>query len=239
MAQAHTQAIQKKDQGSKFDHKQDSGYRRTCNVALTSTAAGETWKPVVVGKERGFGKDEEASRAWKLRDLRDWVLPGLGKLSDHLDIHSNESGFFDTVTYSSLVLDGSVCEHANTDEEDEWSLGLHDAALTHKGKVEEKEADGSKRLHYLHKDAESQPCELKDWLKARHVVEGNIPPGWKSKRPNDQRIYNFIFRWRYDEVIAELGGKSDFRQAACDTDVKHVLAAIALTVQWMNAHCAP
>ena len=78
--------------------------------------------------------------------------------------------------------------------------------------------------------------ELKDWLRVRRIVEGDIPSGWTSKRPNDQRMYNFIFRWKYDEVLAQLGGKTDFRAASNDTDVKTVLTAVAITTQWTNEH---
>ena len=77
--------------------------------------------------------------------------------------------------------------------------------------------------------------DLEDWLKVRRVIEGDIPAGWKSKRPKDLRMYNFIFRWKYDEMVAQRGGKADFRSGARDTDVKTVLAAVALTVHRMSS----
>jgi hypothetical protein len=46
-------------------------------------------------------------------------------------------------------------------------------------------------------------------------------------------MYNFIFRWKYDEFVATLGGKVDFRTPASDTTCKMVLTAIAFTTQWM------
>ena len=36
--------------------------------------------------------------------------------------------------------------------------------------------------------------ELKDWLEVRRIIEGLIPAGFTKYRPNDQRMFNFIFR---------------------------------------------
>ena len=65
----HTNSVQRKNQGAKFDHHQDKGFRRTCSIALTSTAAGRTLKPVVVGKTIEFGLEGDSGR--KLKQLRD------------------------------------------------------------------------------------------------------------------------------------------------------------------------
>jgi hypothetical protein len=104
---------------------------------LTSAAAGRTLKPVVVGKTRDFGLEGDTGR--KLKQMREWVIPGLGKLGDFLDIHSNASGFFDTETYSRLVLSTCIGNHAKDQERNVWSLLLHDAAPTHKGRIEDKD----------------------------------------------------------------------------------------------------
>ena len=37
-------------------------------------------------------------------------------------------------------------------------------------------------------------------------------------------------------MLAELGGKCDFCSPLADTDVKIVLAAVAVTAKWMNMH---
>ena len=75
-----------------------------------------------------------------------------------------------------------------------------------------------------------------DWVRSRCTVEGSVPAGWMSRRPDDQRMYNFIFRWKYDCITQQLGNKPDFREAAADTDAKMVLASLALTMGWMNNH---
>ena len=77
---------------------------------------------------------------------------------------------------------------------------------------------------------------LRDWLKARRIVEAEAPAEWTSKRPNDQRMFNFIMRWRYDQVLAELTGKADFCQVSATTDKHIVLAASAIPVDWMSSH---
>ena len=89
---------------------------------------------------------------------------------------------------------------------------------------------------HFHYDAAKKPMELKDWLRQCRVEEGDVPAGMTSKRPNDQRFYNFLFRWKFDQVLAELGGKSDFRNPHQNTDVKTVLVAVAVAVKWMNEH---
>ena len=55
------------------------------------------------------------------------------------------------------------------------------------------------------------------------------PPGWTSRRPSDQRGYNLIFGWKYDQFVSQLCNKVDFRQAASDTS--------ALMVQETNRRC--
>jgi hypothetical protein len=83
---------------------------------------------------------------------------------------------------------------------------------------------------------QGKPVGLTDWFRARKVREGNVPAGWTCKRPNDRRMYNFIFRWKYDIFIQQMGNKVDFRSPAADTKALTVLAALALTTQWMNDH---
>lgn len=39
--------------------------------------------------------------------------------------------------------------------------------------------------------------------------------------------YNFIFRWKYDLFVGQLGSKKDVREAAYDTTPVMVLAALA------------
>ena len=48
--------------------------------------------------------------------------------------------------------------------------------------------------------------------------------------------YNFIFRWKYDLFVGQLGGKKFFRATTFDTTPVMVLAALALTTKWMNDH---
>ena len=48
----------------------------------------------------------------KLKQLRDYVVPGLGRLGDHIAIHSNASGYFDAEVYSKLVLEGVIVPYA-------------------------------------------------------------------------------------------------------------------------------
>ena len=48
--------------------------------------------------------------------------------------------------------------------------------------------------------------------------------------------YNFIFRWKYDLFVGQLGSKKDFRETTFDTTPVMVLAALALTTKWMNDH---
>ena len=68
------------------------------------------------------------------------------------------------------------------------------------------------------------------------MVEGQVPPGWTSRRPNDQRMFNFLIRWRYDVTLAQLGRRADFRVPQNDTKPEHVLSALAITCRWMNDH---
>jgi len=218
-------------QAQKSDHRQDSGYRRTCSIALTSTAAGRTLKPVVAGKTKDFGDQGDGGR--KLKQMRKLVIPGLGRLGDHIDIHSNDSGVFDTRTYSDLALSGTVGALVKEQQSGEWSLLLHDAGPTQKGQVVDKK---TKEVTHYHHDKKNKAMELKPWLTAMNVEEGNIPAGWTSRHPNDQRMYNFIFRWKYDQCVGELGNKLDMREPVSDTSALMVLAAIALTAAWMNNH---
>jgi hypothetical protein len=185
---------------------------------------------VLVGKTDDFGCEGDGGR--KLKQMRAWVIPGLGRLGDHIDIHSNDSGFFDTPTYSDLVLAGIVSEHAKQQQADQWSLLLHDAATTHEGQL----IDNDKELVFLHFDKKGKPMELKAWLRSLRVEEGNIPVGWTSRRPNDQRMYIFVFRWKYDQSISQLGNKVDLREAASNTSALMVLAAIVLTTVGMTSH---
>ena len=196
-----------------------------------AAAAGRTLKPVVVGKAKDFGDPGDGGR--KLKQMREWVIPGLGRLGDHIDIHANDSGFFDTKTHSDLVLSGTVAAHAKEHQAGEWSLFLHDAAPTHKGQVVNKH---TKEVIHHNFDHKNKAIELNSWLRAMRVEEGNIPAGWTSRRPNDQRMYNFIWRWKYDQCVGELGNKLDMREPAADTNPLMVLAAIALTTAWMNNH---
>ena len=39
--------------------------------------------------------------------------------------------------------------------------------------------------------------------------------------------YNFIFRWKYDLFVGQLGSKKDFRETTFDTTPVMVLAALA------------
>ena len=120
----------------------------------------------------------------------------------------------------------------------EWSVMLHDAATTHKGKKEPKRQAGQAAqptVHY-HFDSSGQPQALKAWLADRRVVEGDVPPGLTSFRPNNQRMFNFLFRWKYDQTLAQLNGTTDFRAPHVDTDVRIVLTAVAITTKWLNEH---
>ena len=155
----------------------------------------------------------------------------MGKLGDHLDIHGNASGYFDSETYAALVLQGAIPARAATISSGSRGLMLHDAAATRKG---QKDEDGH-AIHYL-RDKRDKAVDVKTWLKAHKIIEGCAPPGWTSRRPNNQRVYNFIFRWRYDQTLAELGQRKDFRTPRSDSDVQTVMAAVALTAQWMDNH---
>ena len=63
-----------------------------------------------------------------------------------------------------------------------------------------------------------------------------MPPGFTKYRPNDQRMFNVIFRWQYDVALSSLTGKADFHNPGVNTDVHIVLAAVAIAVHWMNQH---
>ena len=110
---------------------------------------------------------------------------------------------------------------------------LHDAAPTQEGQVIDEQA---KEVTYYHFDQKNEAMEPKPWLRVMRVEEGNIPVGWTSRRPNDQRMYSFISHWKYDQCVGELGNKLDMREPAADTNALMVLAAIALTIAWMNNH---
>ena len=120
----------------------------------------------------------------------------------------------------------------------EWSVMLHDAATTHKGKKEPKRQAGQAAQPTVHHhfDSSGQPQALKAWLADRRVVEGDVPPGLASFRPNDQRMFNFLFRWKYDQTLAQLNGTTDFRAPHVDTDVRIVLTAVAIITKWLNEH---
>ena len=62
--------------GATSDHKQGSGFRRTCSMALTSTAAGRILKPLVHGRARDFGLEGDTGR--KQKQMRQWEVPRLG-----------------------------------------------------------------------------------------------------------------------------------------------------------------
>jgi hypothetical protein len=191
---ATSTALQKKGGKIKTNTRQDKSFRKTCSIALVSTASGRVLKPIVLGKVADFG-EESADR--KLKQLREHTIPGLGRLGDYLSIHSNASGYFDAEAYSKLVLEGTVAEYTQGVAPDEWSVMLHDAATTHKGKKEPKREAGQAAqptVHY-HFDSAGQPQPLKQWLKDRRVVE-----------PNDQRMFNFLLRWKYDQTLAQLTG---------------------------------
>jgi hypothetical protein len=220
----HPKSIQK--QRVENDHKQDKNYRKTCSLTLVGTAMGRVLKPVVVGKEdEDFGIDEDSGR--KLRQLWAYEVPGLGKLGDLLIIHSNHNGFFDTETYCQNVMHESIEPFAQELPIDQWALGLHDAAPTHNGFIK---AKGNHEEQHFHFGTEGKPMSLKDWLRCRRVIEGRVPPGFTKFRPNDQRMFNFIFRWQYDVALASLTNKADFRNPGVNADVDIVLTAVAIAV---------
>ena len=64
------------------------------------------------------------------------------------DIHSNHSGFFDTETYSQLVMHESVEPFAQELSFGQWALGLHDAAPTHNGFVKAKRDQEEQHFHF-------------------------------------------------------------------------------------------
>ena len=112
-------------------------------------------------------------------------------------------------------------------------VALDSAAPTQKGQVIDEQ---TKEVTYYHFDQKNKAMELKLLLRAMKVEEGNIPVGWTSRRPNDQRMYNFIFRWKYDQCVGELSNKLDMREPAANTNALMVLAAIAHTIAWMSNH---
>ena len=71
-----------------------------------------------------------------------------------------------------------------------------------------------------------------------HVIEGDVPPGLPRFRPNDQRLYHFILRWKCNQMLGDVGGVVDFRVEQADTTVQKVLGAVAIIVKWMNTHGA-
>ena len=71
----------------------------------------------------------------KFKQMREWVIPSLGRLGDHIDKTANDGGFFDTKTYFDFVLAGTVAAHAKEHQAGEWSFLLHDVAPTQKRQV--------------------------------------------------------------------------------------------------------
>ena len=149
--------MQRKGSSSKTDHKQGKSWKKTCILILISTANGQTLKPAVVGKGDEFGQDELGY--YKLKSLREWAIPGLGRLGDFLEINSNASGFFDAQTYSKLVLHGVIPPYAKTRGIAHWMRMLHDAATTHK--VQRKKKGGE--VEHFHVDAAGSPMAHSQW----------------------------------------------------------------------------
>ena len=75
----HSKSIQKQGPVA-HDNKQDKSYRKACSLTPVGAAMVKVLEPVVVGKDDDFGIDEDSGR--KLRQLRAYEVPGLGKLGD-------------------------------------------------------------------------------------------------------------------------------------------------------------
>ena len=104
-------------------------------------------------------------------------------------------GFFDTVEYSKLDIEGVVTPYAEQVGDLDWALMLHDAAPTHNNAQWRKAAQGQTRgagpsPDHCHVDAGGQPQNVKDWSEDRSIVEGKIPRGMTSFRPNDKIMYD-------------------------------------------------
>ena len=78
------------------------------------------------------------------------------------------------------------------------------------------------------------PDEFAGMVKGRRTVEAEVPAGWTAQRPNNQRPFNYLNRWKYDQVLAEISNNANFREPASDTDTQKVLRVLALTIRQMN-----
>ena len=105
---------------------------------------------------------------------------------------------------------------------------LHDQATTHKGQCRPKCADEGKRFCFA---AAGTPLQLREWLKERRIVEAKVPAAWTSKRPNDHMFFNYLLRWKYDYLFAEISSKDNFVEPALDTDAQKVLIVLVLTIR--------
>ena len=106
---------------------------KTCSLCLVTTPSGKVLKPVVTGRSKEFGEDAEGG--WKLDQMRAWEVPGLAPLGDYVSIHSNESRYFHTETYSDLVLDKTVVPYVTTMPATAHMFQIHDASSTHAGEL--------------------------------------------------------------------------------------------------------
>ena len=75
------------------------------------------------------------------------------------------------------------------------------------------------------------PDEFAGMVKGRRTVEAEVPAGWMSQRPNNQRPFNYLNRWKYDQLLAKISIKANFREPASDTDTQKVLRVLPLTIR--------
>ena len=219
--------------GQSLTVKARASLRKTLSILFGTTASGRVIPPAFLGKERDFGKDTEKGR--KLRDIRDTLVPGKGgaTIKDLADVSSNEAGFFNGRTYADMWLSGSLerwiaKEEAPQDAGPDARVGIHidDATSIHNGETQEE----GKLL------GEKRNMNASEYLSEKlKQVKVDLPGGYTSYRPQDQRFINFIVQWRYICFMESITGTADFRNEIDQVRPEVVIQAYLLTLEWLEA----
>ena len=69
-----------------------------------------------------------------------------------------------------------------------------------------------------------------------HQVPVDCPGGYTSYRPQDQRYINFLVQHRYQRILEDIVGHSDFRENIDQIEPWQVSLAYALAFQWLADH---
>ena len=216
-------------QEKKQAFKANPSWRRTCSLALTTSAAGKIAKPVFVLREADGGKPGGS----RLEEIKKFPF-GDSTLGASAVIVTNPTVFFTGPIYAKTVLE-DVIHKERIESIGEVACHVDDASTGHTGCKKVKGEVTEKFLPNFVGD--TRVLDAKEYKKEVLNMESiSIPPGFTSFRPNEQPQINGLLRWKYDEYFSFLSGGSDFRHAQTGVFCEMAISAALLSCAWLDRH---